>query len=509
MIPDECDRLARLSAHPVFVVDETGRIVCANPASGEALGFASSTLVGRRLHEIADDPREKVERVLRFSLRSGEPVVGTLSLRKKEGTLLAFPYRAMLIRPSAPGRPALVAIQFEQVMQFAALNDQIRRLKEEMRQRRSVEQALRKTQTTLAKAQEIAHLGSWELDLETDTLSWSDEVYRIFGHSPQTFGATNEAFLDCVHPEDRAFVIAAYEEAMKNGTPYDLVHRVLRPDGDVRVVHERSEEVRDATGKAVRSVGIVLDVTERKRAEETLIDYQKKLRALTSELTLTEERLKRSTAELLHDDIGQLLAFLKMKVQLMREDFPEDPLLDKELVEVRDTLTDILRKVQSITFELSSPILSELGLERAIAAWLKETVEAKHGIHTEFSDDGQPKSLSDDLKAILFRSTKELLNNAVKHARPQSIKIHLSRRSDQITITVTDDGQGFDPQALTVTAAAKAFGLFSVRERLDMLGGALLLDSAPGRGCVATLRVPLTQVLKHPIDEKESSLAKA
>jgi len=178
------------------------------------------------------------------------------------------------------------------------------------------------------------------------------------------------------------------------------------------------------------------------------------------------------------------------------------------LVEVRDTLTDILRKVQSITFELSSPILSELGLERAIAAWLKETVEAKHGIHTEFSDDGQPKSLSDDLKAILFRSTKELLNNAVKHARPQSIKIHLSRRSDQITITVTDDGQGFDPQALTVTAAAKAFGLFSVRERLDMLGGALLLDSAPGRGCVATLRVPLTQVLKHPIDEKESSLAK-
>ena len=114
----------------------------------------------------------------------------------------------------------------------------------------------------LKKAQEMAQVGSWDLDLLTNTLNWSDEVYRIFGLAPQEFGATYEAFLKAIHPDDREMVNEAYLDSVENNTPYEVVHRVLRPNGEVRIVREKSEEVFDRNGKAIRSVGTVHDITE-------------------------------------------------------------------------------------------------------------------------------------------------------------------------------------------------------------------------------------------------------
>ncbi|HEX9007078.1 MAG TPA: PocR ligand-binding domain-containing protein [Bacteroidota bacterium] len=125
---------------------------------------------------------------------------------------------------------------------------------------------------SLERSQEIAHLGSWELDLETNRLTWSDEVYRIFGLRPQEFGATYEAFLEYVHPEDRAAVHRAYEASIRNNRDiYEIDHRIVRKGtGEVRYVHERCEHVRDASGVIVRSVGMVHDITERKADEEAV-----------------------------------------------------------------------------------------------------------------------------------------------------------------------------------------------------------------------------------------------
>jgi PAS domain S-box-containing protein len=136
--------------------------------------------------------------------------------------------------------------------------------------RKQAEEALRESEQRLNRAQEIAHLGSWELDLVTNRLTWSDEVFRIFGLKPQEFGATYEAFLDVVHPDDRAAVDAAYSGSLREGRDtYEIEHRVVRKSsGEVRLVHERCEHFRDATGRIVRSVGMVHDITESKRMEE-------------------------------------------------------------------------------------------------------------------------------------------------------------------------------------------------------------------------------------------------
>ncbi len=129
----------------------------------------------------------------------------------------------------------------------------------------------------LNRGQEIAHLGSWELDLAADRLTWSDEVYRIFGLRPQEFGASYEAFLEAVHPDDRVAVDGAYSGSLRDGrSAYEITHRVVRKGtGEVRWVHEKCEHVRDDTGRIIRSIGMVQDITERKRVEEQMRHAQK------------------------------------------------------------------------------------------------------------------------------------------------------------------------------------------------------------------------------------------
>ncbi len=166
---------------------------------------------------------------------------------------------------------------------------------------KKAEEALSENEKRLNRSQEIAHLGSWELDIVNNKLTWSDEVYRIFGLKPQEFGATYEAFLDAVHPNDRAKVDNAYSGSLREGRDtYEIEHRVVRKSsGEIRVVHEKFEHIRDESGRIIRSVGMVQDITERKKAEEALGKLNRHLRAIsnsnqalmhaTNEATLTQE----------------------------------------------------------------------------------------------------------------------------------------------------------------------------------------------------------------------------
>jgi len=156
------------------------------------------------------------------------------------------------------------------------------KLEIEIAERTKAEEALKESEKRLNSSQEIAHLGSWELDLATNRLSWSDEVYRIFGLKPQEFGATYEAFLDAVHPDDRPAVDAAYSSSLlESRDSYEIEHRVVRKStGEIRTVQEKCNHIRDDYGRVVRSVGMVHDITERKKAEEELVQSEKKYRRL-------------------------------------------------------------------------------------------------------------------------------------------------------------------------------------------------------------------------------------
>jgi PAS domain S-box-containing protein len=141
------------------------------------------------------------------------------------------------------------------------------------------EKDLRRSETSLAEAQRVARLGNWEWNVETNELWWSDEIYRIFGLTPRQFGATYEAFLATVHPEDRDAVMLAVDKALNEREPYSIHHRIVLPDRSERIVHERAEVTYNEGGTPVRMLGTVQDVTERRRTEETLRLEEERLKA--------------------------------------------------------------------------------------------------------------------------------------------------------------------------------------------------------------------------------------
>ncbi len=138
---------------------------------------------------------------------------------------------------------------------------------EDVTEKEQAARNLRESEARLSEAQRIAHLGSWQLDLRSNELQWSEEIFRIFEIDPQRFGASYDAFLDTIHPDDRERVDAAYRRSLEDRLPYDIEHRLLMEDGRVKYVHERCETVFDADGKPLLSMGTVQDISERKRAE--------------------------------------------------------------------------------------------------------------------------------------------------------------------------------------------------------------------------------------------------
>jgi len=238
-------------------------------------------------------------------------------------------------------------------------------------------------------------------------------------------------------------------------------------------------------------VSMHTDITERKQAEKKVLEDQEQLRSLASELSLVEERERRRIAEGLHDEISQPLAFLDIKLDLLKKSAKERSFIDS-FSEMQTTIHKLISSARSFTFDLSSPVVYELGLEAGIEDWLHTNIQAKRGIATTFEDDGQSKPLDDDMRAFLFKAVKELLVNVVKHAKASSVKVSIVRDEDKIKICVEDNGVGFNPAEKTGRLFdPSGYGLFSIRERLDYLRGSVDIESKLGHGTRVTLVAPL------------------
>jgi PAS domain S-box-containing protein len=235
-------------------------------------------------------------------------------------------------------------------------------------------------------------------------------------------------------------------------------------------------------------VNVYDDITERKQAEEKLLLYQQQLQSLASELSLAEERERRILAAELHDQIGQTLSLVKMKLHGLRAHLPDES-ARQQFDETRGFLDQAIRDTRSLTLELCPPVLYELGLAAALE-WLTESFRAKTGINC-LVRARSGANLSDDIKGVLFRAVRELLFNVYKHAGARRVEVRTSQSRNFFQVEVKDDGIGFEVAAVEALAVAgHAYGLFSIRERLSHLGGRMRVASTPGRGATITLEVP-------------------
>lgn len=212
------------------------------------------------------------------------------------------------------------------------------------------------------------------------------------------------------------------------------------------------------------------------------------LTRLASELTLAEERERRRLAESLHDHVGQGLALLRHKLQALR-----DRLMfsgqEEDLNELLDLCGRTIHSVRTLTFDLSPPVLYELGLAEALD-WLAERHDDRKGARVSFRAHGRGGALPRDLRVLVFSSVRELLLNALKHGRPHRVELLMGSDAEGVTVEVSDDGAGFDPRALAARGRPEGFGLFSIRERAAALRGFFEIHSSPGTGARAVLRIP-------------------
>lgn len=236
---------------------------------------------------------------------------------------------------------------------------------------------------------------------------------------------------------------------------------------------------------------------ERMRTEIKLLNYQKELQSLTSQMSLIEEHEKRRIAIELHDCIGQPLALSKIKLSQLNKMLPSDELKDI-IGELLELIELTIKETRTLTFELSPPILYELGLSQAFK-WLIDQFREKHGLEIVLEDNEIKKSFDHNIRFFIFQAVRELLVNIVKHAEANNVKISVTSNDEKLRIIVKDNGVGFHDSP----ANKSGYGLFNIRERMNHINGQFKIDSNPGAGTKVTLVVPFRANKKQ--EKKELS----
>ncbi|MGD9498391.1 MAG: ATP-binding protein [Armatimonadota bacterium] len=231
------------------------------------------------------------------------------------------------------------------------------------------------------------------------------------------------------------------------------------------------------------------------RAQRDLMRHQDSLRALASQLAITEEQERLRVATVLHDDLCQSLALARMRLGDLRQLGLPAPAQEVS-AEIEELLSEAISFTRNLTVELSPPALQELGLAEALR-WLVERVASRHGLRAECTCE-EECSAGARIDTIVFRSVRELLTNVVKHARATVVQLRVECTDEVVRVSLSDDGVGFDAAQSQVTQEQGGFGLFSIREGLAYLGGHLEVRSSPGRGTVCILTVPRCRPTSQP-----------
>ena len=371
--------------------------------------------------------------------------------------------------------------------------------------------SLRESGEQLRRAQEIAHLGSWELNLVTNHLTWSDETYRIFGLPPQKFAATYESFLEVVHPDDRAAVDAAYSGSLREGRDaYEIEHRVVRKSsGEIRIVHEKCEHLRDVSGRIIRSFGMVHDITESRQAEEEL----RLAKDVAEAATQAKSQFLANMSHELRTPMTGVLGMLDLVL------FGNLDAEQREFIELAQTSAHSLVRILNDILDLTKIELGKLSLEEnpfSIRQCVQTTynilvpVAKAKGLDLDFTvADALPEALIGD-QTRLNQVLTNLAGNAVKFTEKGGVAIRVvadratpgGRR--EVTFTVADTGIGIpaDKQHLLFKVFSQVncshsrsyggsgLGLAICRELVERMGGAISFTSEEGKGSIFSFTIP-------------------
>ncbi len=487
----------------IFVADaETGTILDANKAAAELIGCSVFELIG--MHQADLHPPEKLESyqaLFAEHVKSGFGVVSDIVVQHRDGRRIPVEIRAGV---TDLGEKRVIQGIFRDVTE-----------------RKKAEDAIRESRAGLAKAQEIAHLGSWDWNIISDTLTWSDEVFRIFAVDTAEFFTTYDSFLKSVHPEDRKQVVEAVDAALKYpDKPYDIQHRIVRPDGTQRVVREQAEIIRDDQGQAVRMLGTVHDITELKEIEQALIELNNNLESRvaqrTSQLAAANLELEAYSYSVAHDlkaPLNNAIGFCRILSDEFQEQFDHDgrehlEWLFKSILQMRSRVDDYLQLARStrVSFHVQEVDLSEL-MAQAVATVAQDSPELA-GVEVDIT----PNLLVNGDSNLLSVVAENLIANAFKFSGSQEkakIEFGVEKNSaGEDEFFVRDNGVGFDQEYSSRLFepferlhdqdefSGSGIGLTTVKRIIERHNGKIRGQATPGDG--ATFYFTIGTLVQDP-----------
>jgi PAS domain S-box-containing protein len=345
---------------------------------------------------------------------------------------------------------------------------------------------LRKAETELAftydglrLAVETGRAVGWDWDVKNQRDRWFGDLETMFGMPSDTYSGDASEFRRRVHPDDQELVWRAIDMARQNRKAYVAEFRVIRNDGAIRWITAAGKFYYGKDGEAQRMLGMAVDITERKRVEESLSGISRKL-------VEAQEQERSRIARELHDDVNQRLAMLAVEldtVQAIRPDLPSEVRL--RLQDLRKQTTEISTDVQALSHDLHTSKLEYLGVVAAMKNWCNEFGE-RQKLDVSFKDNVS-RALPSELGLPLFRVLQESVHNAAKHSGAKEISVQMVQDWDEIHLIVRDSGRGFDPDT---AKNGKGLGLTSMQERVRLVNGTMVIQSKPMRGTTIHVRVP-------------------
>lgn len=475
-----------------LTLNDNGQIAEINLAGAEMLGMDRKELLQRRfIHSVAAGAVDLWQKHFTEALREDAKQNCELALSRPDGTRIDV--RLDSLRRTKEGK-----------------GTELRVVLTDITERKQTNEALNASEQRFRDIVNTTDGIVWEADATTFTFTFiSQQAERLLGY-PADDWLKPGFWVENLHPDDKVWAPEYCASYTKRVEPHDFEYRFIAKDGRTVWLHDIVTVVaEDGAARWLR--GIMVDVTQRKLAEEQLREMAvnleamvqertKQLRRLSAQLTMTEERERRLLARDLHDNLGQLLAVIKIKLTSLIAGPLQGP-----INQVVDLVDRAEHSARSITLELSPPILHTLGLVPALE-WLADEVERVYGVVVHIDTDICRNQQGDEIQAMLYRSVRELLSNVAKHADVNDASVTCLCEEGRLMIVVSDDGCGFDPADHGgVYSGQHSFGLSSIYERIVNIGGSMEVDSCPGHGTTITLAVACSSAKKEACNDPHCS----
>jgi two-component system sensor histidine kinase UhpB len=335
----------------------------------------------------------------------------------------------------------------------------------------------------------------YDWDLTTNSIWWNENMRLLFGYDASSREMGLETWTALLHPDDTRRVEASLSRAVSSGKQFWAdEYRFRRADGSFANVLDRGYIVHDADNQPIRMIGAMMDITDRKLAEQRLRDSREQLRALTAHLERVREEERTRIAREIHDELGQALTGLKMDLSWFAARLQNLPALQEKSAGMLKLIDSTVHAVRRLSTELRPAILDSLGLIPAIE-WLAQEFEKRTGVNCEFVCADDELALDQEKTTALFRICQEALTNVTRYANATSVNIVLEMEEGQLLLQIRDNGRGITEGEKRAT---NSFGLLGMRERARLLGGTFEITGGSGKGTTLTVRIPAAQPASVP-----------